>query len=55
MIRYTKKKNYKESLTLLKSYAFKNFQFIDKMMGAKEFSNYQEYIKELNSFYLSLV
>lgn len=55
MIRDTKKQNEKESLTLLKSYAFKNFQFIDKMMGAKEFANYQEYIKELNNFYVSLI
>lgn len=39
----------------MKSYAFKSFQPIDKMMVAKEFNTYQDYIKELNSFYMSLV
>ena len=49
-----KKKNEKESLAILKSYAFKNFQSIEKMMANGEFSKYQDYVKELNSFYASL-
>ncbi len=54
-IKELKKKNEKESLAILKSYAFKNFQSVEKMMATGEFSKYQDYIKELNGFYASLV
>ncbi len=39
----------------MKSYAFKNFQSVEKMMATGEFTKYQDYIKELNGFYASLV